>query len=524
LYVRRYAKPESDPKTHVILLAGGPGYDGFIEEGDAIRLVNGFDGQIAAYTVDHRGVGGSGKFPIEIDILSNTFKTLPNTSSDSPFDIRDLTMTNAALDVAMLGLAIKAKDPEARLVLDGFSYGSRWALNATWLMPNLFDSAFLGSLPPISGTKHKNSLTGLAEMCAKDEFCRRKMGGDVYKAMNEAIRTLGVKTSNACTEMFHNQLAKKLTGTVGNRTREISSIFFNFLDNSSKQRSPQLLLPFLMATEKCVNKKDYLEKVLQPMLGLISPTFLKNSRGVGVARKNFMIDYVVNSVISFDIEYRDFLNGRPVLSMPTNHTDLHPDMYYSYHYHQQWQSLQKLLKGRKCSQEKPVATPRTAIYMMASRMDLNTTYMPAWSAFNLITAPTKKWLLFDNRSHDGYWGECCDMLEWEAITGKSTGFDYEECVHRTDKNYKLNWRLADPYTAMWDCVPNSNDLDVVSSIVPVFLEIGEMGERGLPDKAFQILVTTHRARLTSSSNESLIMILPMLTILGILISVLKSFL
>jgi predicted esterase len=487
----------------VILLAGGPGASSINQENHAIRLINGFGGQVAAYTVDHRGLGSSGKFSIKGAILENTFETLSKAFSNGPFDIKDLIITNAALDVAMLGLAIRAEDPEARIVLRGFSYGAQWAHHVVQLTPNLFDSAFLGGLPQISGTDSEKSLIGLADVCAKDTFCRLKMGRDVYKAMNQAVQNLGNRHHNGCTEMFHAHLSTELTGTVGDRTRELSFILVDLLDRDSKTNTPQLLLPFLMATEKCVNPNEYNNMVLQPTIKYMRLISLKDS--ASGLRNSAGMDSVVNSAISFDIYCRDFPNGKPTPS--ANHADLHPDLYRPLHYYHVWEQMQPLLKERKLSQERPATTPRTAIYMMASRMDLNTTYMPAWSAFNLITAPTKKWLLFDNRSHDGYWGECCDMLEWEAITGKSTGFGYEECVHRTDKNYKLNWRLADPYTAMWDCVPNSNDLDVVSSTVPVFLEIGETGEHGLPDKAFHVSATLSRARPVHVDGEFFILVL-----------------
>jgi hypothetical protein len=140
--------------------------------------------------------------------------------------------------------------------------------------------------------------------------------------------------------------------------------------------------------------------------------------------------------------------------------------------------------------------------------------MPAWSLFKAIAAPTKKWLLFDNRGHyDGYWGECFDYFEWEALFGKSSGFDFEMCVRRTDAKYKLDWTFSkyQKYSKMWDCVPDSNDLEgPQTTLLPTSLEIGNPGVcTSLP---FELYRKYH-----PSSNNSLIILMATIFLLKILI-------
>jgi hypothetical protein len=292
--------------------------------------------------------------------------------------------------------------------------------------------------------------------------------------MNSAVLNLGNKDYNECTTLFHESLSLTLTGTVGERTRELSVILYELLTNASGNleksehfKPQQLLLPFLMATEKCTNTTRYYEKVLTPIL-----KSLATSDG-----SFFKTNSIVNSAIMLDADYQDFWDGVP--EPLSDHTDLHPIVYYPKSYYRTWENLILFLAFRKLSEERPAITSKTAIYIMASRMDLNTTYMSAWSLFKAITAPTKKWLLFGNRSHDGYWGKCHKMLEKEAILGIYSDFDYEACVREDDEAHRLDWNFSkyEKYSRMWDCVPDSADSDselaieVVMTNLPVYLEL-----------------------------------------------------
>jgi pimeloyl-ACP methyl ester carboxylesterase len=473
--LRRLQFAHVTPKIHMIFLAGGPGGYSQDLENFAQKLIIDSQGLIAGYLVDHRGLGESGEF-FAMEQEHFTVESIGNKLKAAPFDVKDLTMENASLDIAMLGLALekeaKAKSNEFRLVLWGFSYGAQWAHHTVQLAPNLFDSAILGGISRAKDIATPSGISGLAEMCSLDPFCRSKMGGDVMKTIEQAATSIVEREFNACTRLLHDQFVFK--GSRDVRIAKLGGMFHHQfsakadLESSFSFRPSQIILPFIKATYDCIDPERYRDDVLRPII----PHLLDQSL-VELDNQVKRTNLFVNGVVLTDIEYSDFKNGPPTI--PKGSKDIYPTFSQATYYYSRWQELKPFLQGRKVSKELPIVSSKTHVYIAASRMDLVTPYLPAWDLYLSIKVPQKSWLLYDNRSHDSYRGSCMDIFLREAICGEvNVGFDYENAVEYDDSSWKLDWTFKDQseWKGMWDMVKNVPHSEPVIRTIPKYKKLG----------------------------------------------------
>ncbi|PJF19081.1 putative exported protease [Paramicrosporidium saccamoebae] len=471
LGVRRLTVPGHNPSAHYIMLSGGPGSYPDVEIEAAQRLLCLSDGHMAIYVVDHRGLGASGEIVGEnvTDSAMEQPGVLNRILKNAPFDVRDLILENASLDVSMLGLAIQ-NDPlfnaGNRLVLWGFSYGSQWANHTIQLTPMLFDAAVLGGVPKIKGTPSPITSLGLAENCAQDDFCRSKMGGNVLDTLERAARSIVEPNFNSCTRLFHDQFP--MIGHTGERVALLSGMLGALLLEESAEfqqwrdfRSSQLVLPFIKATYDCIDAQLYRDAVLRPMTPLIT-RLLDIQSGKALRRNQF-----VNTVVRLDMDHGDFEAGPP--EFKTDYKNLHPFEYRSMYYLFRWAHLEPFLKGRKLSKERPLISPKTEVYVVASRMDTVTPYLNAWDYFEAIKVPKKHWMLFENRPHDGHECDCTYMAITMAASGNTAEFDWESCIRNDNAFWKVDWTFSNlpDEKRMWDAVADATNKQLVLKNVPI---------------------------------------------------------
>ncbi|PJF18342.1 hypothetical protein PSACC_01830 [Paramicrosporidium saccamoebae] len=461
--------PGSKPWIHVLYLAGGPGGYGADEMDSANMWTEICDGDVAGYAVDHRGLGTSGEFASASYRWSDMKGNLQKHLSSGPFDAQDVTLENAALDVGMISLAIKMGPgwtERSRIVLHGFSYGSEWAHHSASRLPNLYNSVIMGGI----STVHKNrntSLQGIAENCAMDAFCRSKMGGAVEKNYRQAVRNMIDPSYNECTELFHNVF--DITGTgQGEKVRELSFILMDLImgnherfPNSREYRSVMAILPIVKATSDCTDLDEYRRKVIEPLEKYINPVYKKTSWAGGDDSNT-----LVNTLVLLSYDYC-FESVAPP-SVSSSYDDLYPSEAYKQLYHWRYEALQQAQKNLTCTLGSPVVSSTTEFAFAQSRMDLNTPYYPGWELYNEIKVPRKHWLLFQNRGHDGYMGECMAALVLQMLYPAGHTFDYKTCMAAEDAERKLDWTLknAPDFQDIWDVVATESNTTPVFKAVP----------------------------------------------------------
>lgn len=452
------------PTTHVILLAGGPG--GYSRS--MARYVRPFlksgSGRVAVYLVDHRGVGMSSQISSQKDVFLNP-SALQTALTMAPFDVRHLTLENAALDVALLGVACRNK---GRVVLLGFSYGAQWAHHAVQLVPDLFDAAILGGMPSMRGYTREADLKGVAEACSQDPFCRRKMGPDAYKTLQRATIKVVQRDYNACTRLLHDQLP--LNGPSGAKIYALAGSLVpiihkkGLLKKLTELRGVQVVLPFIKATYDCVDVGAYRDKVLIKLLPVMDKVTL--ARSYLPSNDGRKLNKIVHDLVTLDESFGDFRTGAPYIHSSFN--NLHPAPFATLGYYARWKLVEPFLKNRKLSVGRPVVTDKTAIFIAASRMDPATPPHAAWDLFDKIKSPKKGWLLFDNRSHDGYVGVCYFRFIKLALSNQLDNFDYAECIRRDNAERAPDWRMSGELSTMWDLVRDETEGPPFLENLPTF--------------------------------------------------------
>lgn len=492
VHIYRYRVPDKVPDCHVILLSGGPGCYNTGWKKYARERIPSHGGRLAAYIVDHRGLGKSAPFPLPGDLSLQAFL---KAASSGSFSIKDLTLENAALDVALLGMTIK-KDglwkPTSRLSIYGGSYGARLAHHTVQLAPTTFKSVLLGSVPKLRGITSRRHMLGLAEVCEADEFCRSKMGNDVYSFMKDAARKLANENHNSCTKLFHEQVEWGPLDFATNIGEKVASIGQKFrliirgdvpdYPNSPDFRSAQILLPFLKATMECKDPTEYRQKVLIPMMKAV------NSKGSAILTwKGLKLNPTVYGAIALDARVQDFRVIRPT---PPDNAELHyaddPMTMIGF------SVLMGLLKDRRLSAERPLVSPVTEVYVLHGKMDFVTTYEPAWELFNKMKTPFKLWSLSDHDGHNGGISRCDQRIEKFAYYGeKLDEKDHEPWVRKRDMAGKPSWKFEKypDFARMWDCVSNSSSTASsvpTKSSVPSFKILHSTGPFVMPEDQFSI--------------------------------------
>ena len=465
-----------NPKIHVITLAGGPGAAGRSTDGTVQYLLEQFpNDQIAVYTIDHRGLSDSaciikGCLPWR-EIRSH----LPSITKNSPFPITHLTVHNAALDAAMLALAVKSADPSGRLIVYGASYGAALAHQAVKLVPDLFYSAVIESVPFLKGTS-TDTFMGLAEHCALDNICRNKVGGDVWKEIQRAVRTIA-NLENKCSKILADQLDEiyrktDYEGRIILLSMLLNPLFINSYGNRNVNfHSAQLIVPFLKITSDCISPKEYKDHVFKPLSKYFSSALINDIQNSQRSFENdakyldthkLCLNTFVNTVILIDMYY---YAGVP--KIPKDITDFSGNLGYITDYNRRYNLLAPYLAGATPTDTRPLITKHTRIYIAHSRMDHQTSYPPAYDLYQSIDAPVKVWFFLENRGHVKLYGDCFQRLLGEilGLTGADESLLY--CIKETNRKEALDWAFSHDtnLSALWKYVKTA------SGHVPASLQV-----------------------------------------------------
>ncbi|PJF18162.1 Proteinase (Secreted protein) [Paramicrosporidium saccamoebae] len=426
LTIYRYTQHNQTPRAHLIFLAGGPGGPGLLYRYKATLISELTKGDVATYLVDHRGLGESGQFTeIRGSWEAETFD-LKSTFANRKFDEKDLRLEPAALDVAMVGLALKRSNPKARLSVYGFSYGALWAHEAVRFVPDLFDSAILGGVPALKGVMKEKNLRDILEHCRLDSFCRSKMGSDVLDSFPKMVEQLGNPETNECVKMMHSGF-----GIAGNTAEErveaIANHFCGFVLDSPPAKAAytniQILLPFVKATIDCGNAETYSLHVI--------------GRSDNASQPATLDDYDFNSFVHEAVTSDHHVP--PMESFNLYPPDLHPYYFYAKDIHQ-LPFCRYCLVGRNRNSPEPLVTKKTAFYFLQGLFDVQTPFNIAKQVFDSVKAPLKVFQPVNNRGHGDFGlGETEYIIA--AVYGQSVK-KAQTLIEESAESRPMKWEFA----------------------------------------------------------------------------------
>jgi pimeloyl-ACP methyl ester carboxylesterase len=427
IFVRKFKhSPKAIEKNHFIFLNGGPGGYGDQDYwGEIKTLLNGNNGAVC-YTMDHRGAGFSEmatSLPLE-DVVER-FETF---ARQAPFPVKHLTMTNAALDVAMFVKSIQAATSPKSTNLYAISYGAELAHHVVQLCPDLIDHAFLAGMPSLPNNRHSPD-SGIIQACEMDPTCRRYFG-NVAQTIPLILDRIADATTNFCTA----QLSHLVKGfNTGDRIEIGRSVFRQVLQKSKKfghiaKYEPIMgALLFLKATSDCRRPDQY--KSLLKWLWKEPPM---NGRGPSDRRESADWVYLM---INYDVDvakiHKDLADNQPKL-LGRAYTSCRMPAYFDRikHHFKHWQR----------SKVTSIKTTKTHLHYMHGLLDIPTPVEPAFERYQQDVAPVKSWLLLDYRGHDGCPQKCLDLWIQTAFADKDMSV-VKECIIRDKKQYELDWSL-----------------------------------------------------------------------------------
>lgn len=470
----RFKLSSAKPKMHLLMLAGGPGSLGRSMDFEAEEYLQKFGAQgLVVYLVDHRGLGESGAFFKEQHEFAE-IKFAREIAKEGPFPLDHLTVHNAALDVSMIALAAQKEldvDGEGTWHVFGGSYGAQLANQVIRLTPNMYDSVYMASLP-----RMRNAILptgrGLAENCALNKFCRNKLGGNVWRDFQESIKNVVNYQTNQCTEAFSRIIESYREVDEEARLGLLVGVFRDFIyDNTTVVKGSwamesQVMLLFLRATSDCVDPDSYVEQVLSPIKPHLVQAFLddkvyqeRGAKGGSPTREdnaaNDALDDIVNGIIFLDKEYH---SGPPKYTAPGTY-DLFSNIAIPRVYNRYYKAFQEHLKGMQFSLNLPLQSRKTRVFVEQGRMDLQTTYLPSWNAFEGIVAPEKTWYLFDSMGHTTLFGDSGIQRVGQFLG--LPGYSFSESDVRDYNRLDYDWKLkkVPEVTTLWKFIRNAGPAD-----------------------------------------------------------------
>ncbi|PJF18362.1 Proteinase (Secreted protein) [Paramicrosporidium saccamoebae] len=473
----RYTQHNQAPRSHLIFLAGGPGGPGLDHRRNATSISKMTDGEVATYLIDHRGLGESGQFTEAGSSWETETANLKSTFANKKFDEKDLQLEPAALDVAMVGLALKRTNPTDRLSIYGTSYGALWAHETVRFAPDLFYSAVLEGMPALEEVAERHSFRDILEHCRLDPFCRSKMGSDVLDSFPKMVGQLGNPETNKCVKILHHKLG--IFGkTTEERVQRITGFFREFVilppSAATAYANVQVLLPIVKATIDCINVGDYLSRVV-PLLQGISCPDLQNAFK-STATSDYDINFFVGGIVQSG--YYVPSTGSSNINPP----DLHPYYYPDYVYHLPF--CRYCLVGRNRNSPMPLVTKKTAVYFLQGLLDVQTPFSLAKKVFDSTEAPLKVFLPVNNRGH-GNFGLGRTEYIVAAVYGDSVS-TAQNLIEESAESQPMKWEFAEqgnPFSQIWTMVRNAPVNEPVQGHLPKM----EIQEQIVPSRDNKIL-------------------------------------
>ncbi len=473
--VRRFRTHTTPPKVHFITLAGGPGGNPRSENYRFSSLAMAKpDTSFAFYVIAHRGYPPAGSFVPNDKEWGEYSETIKMVIEEGPFPVQFMTTENAALDTAYLTETIRASSvwiEDAQIMIHGFSYGSRVADRFRQLTPNLAHAIVLAGLPDIDDPTP--TIRGISEHCELDEKCNALMGGDVHQKLKDAILNL-IQGKNPCIDQLIKTRAIFLQqNSLGERLARLSDLLFDLVQMSEVIKGQphtggQYAFLFIQATSNCSKPEAYPSQVLQPMLPLLGgstdPTRVEGNKGF-----NTFLNYFVNLVNS-KINYVPNKQYWP----PDDPVDLHGSLAYNPALQTQFDSLHQYLGLVRESPTSLTNSPGLKVSIIASRLDLTTTYQPAYFHFEKISGSIIYWILLEGHGHDGYYIHCTEklILSMMGLEGM-TSDQLSECFKNYNNSRKIDW-VGHLRQGLWDQIVTVKSLGKIKEIkkIPNFMVKG----------------------------------------------------
>lgn len=455
------------PINHLILLPGGPGTYEESEQTTILSLTPYLYNTIY-YSVNIRGLGLQDRF---IDIDEPT-RSLEDIIKDGPFPIKDLTMENAARDVAMMIQGIKNSPiwtSRSRIIVYGFSAGSRWAHLLVSQYPDLVNLAFLAGIPAFS-TITKPTHTHLLSHCQLDPFCRTMMGGDAEEAYKESLKNIANPDHNKCTKAFHEHftnfdLPKNPTKALSPSKRLLRVVRrFNELFSSSFDGPSYASSQVGVVLAKAINDCRYpfsFEAIILPKLKDYLIEFSSEKRafapkrsGLPIAIKDLLNEFIL-SFLQLTSDYNPITRWERMRAPDHGFIDSHRVSGLFPEYKRRWKLVESHLKDSRYFEEEPANTHTTSVYLFASLLDTVTPPDVAKDLFDRIVAPLKTWVLYDNFTHaSGYDAHAHWKMVANAINGYHSVNIIQPLLNHANNRSQLDWTLSQNYDlrSLWSQV------------------------------------------------------------------------
>ncbi|PJF18928.1 hypothetical protein PSACC_01249, partial [Paramicrosporidium saccamoebae] len=433
--VYRYVLESSTPKSKVIMLAGGPGGSLFHYLPTTVQVLLDTNGSVAAYHYEHRGKGTQG-FPS--DHIST--RSLYNIISTAPFDMRYLTVENAALDVSLLAKATECDFPTAgiQIGLYGVSYGAALAHHAVQLFPNMFDYAVIAGVPPIPQETDIYNYNGLLLHCQLDQFCRSKIGTvDNFKAVLNRIASN--RHLNQCTGYFYEQLKIEEQWTL---SRKIRSIGEQLVLSPTDAMSARLLLPIIKSTFDCrhfgVYKRKFDAAMSLKKQSIYEPIPVTTRTEHG---GQFDGNHTLLSIVSLDYRLKDIKFN--AIKAQEDHLELFPIINCTSIARNAYSHVGECLAGRRISRIKPAVTGKTFFVVAQNLLDLITPLDAGSDLFAKIEAPHKWLVRMDNLQHCYPDAFMANLIKGAALDGSGISSGLQSEIDAIDLPIPNFWELTD---------------------------------------------------------------------------------
>ncbi|PJF18917.1 Alpha/beta hydrolase [Paramicrosporidium saccamoebae] len=458
--VYRYTLKGVTPTSKVIMLAGGPGGSVLHLASLTNQVLSDAKGSVAVYHYEHRGIGTNGFQPDHISARS-----LHGIIFAAPFDMKYLTVENAALDVSLFAKAIERDFPTigTRIGLLGVSYGAMLAHHVVQLFPNMFDFAVIAGVPPIPEETGVYDYNGLLLHCQLDEFCRSKIGtaADFEAVIKEVASN---RHLNQCTEYLHETLEFKEQWTVGAKIRLIGE---QLVPKPTEAMSVRLLLPMIKSTFDCLNVDVY-KGTLDAVINLTKPTFTSTpvttmSRHDDRSNGNASI----LGVVSLDYRLKDMKFD--LIKAQEDHFKLFPIVRLTGIARDAYSRVGECLAGRRISQIKPAVTGKTIFVIAQNLLDLVTPFGAGRELFAKIEAPQKWFIRMNNLEHYYPDKAMANLIQGAALGGSSILSNLQSDIDAADVPIPNFWELTDlpGIKGIWDIVSDIEHKAEITQFRPI---------------------------------------------------------
>jgi|GEM_PF-1156460 len=202
VYFKRLLSSAEEPRAQLWLIDGGPGASGVSDFPAMMEDMQLRDPELDLYTIDHRGVGKSGRLgcPVQEDPDSEYGAGITTTEFGPCIDYLEerrgddlaaFRTTFAAVDMAA-GIQA-AREPGKSIFIWGGSYGSYLTQRFLQIFPDKVDGVLLEGISSpeisfaLSREYYESAGRGVLAACMADEFCASKFPDGAEKTLADLL-------------------------------------------------------------------------------------------------------------------------------------------------------------------------------------------------------------------------------------------------------------------------------------------------------------------------------------------------